>query len=141
MNDATRGEVREWLAIGLQDLDAARLLAAQGVAFAEIVLYHCQQCAEKAVKGYLTFHGQPFPKPHDVAVLVRRAAAVESSFLSWETAAAVLSDYATAYRYPGVDQAPEQEQIVEALDFADAIYHQVMIFLNDVLDPDPSGNR
>jgi HEPN domain-containing protein len=141
MNDATRAEVREWLAISLQDLEAARLLAKQGTTFAEIVLYHCQQCAEKAVKGFLIFHGQSFPRTHDVAVLVRLAGAIEAGFLSWEEIAEVLSDYATAYRYPGVDQTPDEEQVAEALEFAETIYRQAMTFLGDELGPSPSGSR
>lgn len=135
MNDATRAEVREWLAISRRDLEAARALALHGKAFREIVLYHCQQCAEKAVKGFLTFYQIKFPKTHDVALLLRLAGDVEDSYLHWEDQAEALTDYATAYRYPGVELEPDQELVEEAMDDADAIYRHVMSHLGDEFGP------
>ena len=32
-------------------------------------LYHCQQAAEKALKGFLAFHDHPFRRTHDLREL------------------------------------------------------------------------
>lgn len=141
MSDPLKAEVSEWLSISRRDLEAARLLAQRSEDFIEIALYHCQRSAEKAIKGFLAYYDRPFPKTHDVAELVRRARAVEPTWQSWEEAADILSDYATAYRYPGVDAAPTQEQTAEALDYAEAILQQSLRFLPAEVHPEPGGNE
>jgi hypothetical protein len=35
----------------------------------EDVVFHCQQAAEKAIKGFLTYHQEPFGKTHDLPEL------------------------------------------------------------------------
>jgi len=39
----------------------------------EDALYHCRQAAEKALKGFLVWHDQPFPKTHDLGKLGKQA--------------------------------------------------------------------
>jgi HEPN domain-containing protein len=40
-------------------------------------LFHCQQAAEKALKGFLAWHDQPFPKTHDLGKLGKQAVEVD----------------------------------------------------------------
>jgi HEPN domain-containing protein len=47
-------ETRAWFDRARHDLRSAKLLIA-GDEYAE-ALFHCQQAAEKALKGFLTFH-------------------------------------------------------------------------------------
>ena len=65
--------VRNWLIRAQHDLAAARKLATGPDPYLDVAVYHCQQAAEKAVKGFLVFHDQPFEKTHDVEVLVSLA--------------------------------------------------------------------
>ena len=40
-------------------------------------MFHCQQAAEKALKGFLTFHQRPFGKTHDLRELGKTCLIVE----------------------------------------------------------------
>jgi HEPN domain-containing protein len=53
-------ETRAWLTRSRHDLRSAKLLIA-GEEHAK-ALFHCQQAAEKALKGFLTFHQKSFGK-------------------------------------------------------------------------------
>jgi hypothetical protein len=44
------------------------LLAANPPLLGEVV-FHCQQAAEKAMKGFLSWHDSPFGKTHDLALI------------------------------------------------------------------------
>jgi len=52
-------EARRWLAQAAKDLNAARLLAKPEPSRS---VFHSQQAAEKAAKGFLAFHNVPFRK-------------------------------------------------------------------------------
>ncbi len=50
-------EARAWLTKATRDLQAAEYLAMAEAPLLDIVVYHCQQAMEKALKGYLTAMG------------------------------------------------------------------------------------
>ena len=58
-------DAKRWLAIARSDLRAAEILAAAGSY--SLALFHCLRAAEKTLKGFLTRHGKPFPKTHDIS--------------------------------------------------------------------------
>lgn len=62
--DARRNEALEWLAKAAEDLASARILLDAG--HPGTALFHCQQSAEKCLKGFLTWHDQPFRKTHNI---------------------------------------------------------------------------
>lgn len=62
MDEATYELTRTWLVKARNDLGAARKLASGPGAYPDAAIYHCQQAAEKAIKGFLTFHSQRFEK-------------------------------------------------------------------------------
>lgn len=64
MTDAKAQLVRGWLTKA--DLASARVLAANAPPLLDTAIYHCQQAAEKAVKGYLVFCDQEFERVHDI---------------------------------------------------------------------------
>ena len=55
MDDAKRELVRAWLLKARSDLDTARQVGSHPEGHLDAAIYHCQQAAEKAVKGYLPF--------------------------------------------------------------------------------------
>ena len=89
---------QEWLEKASHDLQAAHLL--QKARLYDIALFHCQQAAEKAVKGFLTYHDKVFDKDHNIPKHLTKAAAIDSSFELWKEAARILSKYAVLPRYP-----------------------------------------
>jgi HEPN domain-containing protein len=70
MADAERDAAQKWLLKALHDLESARKLVAGDDPILDTAIYHCQQAAEKAVKGFLTFHRKRFEKTHDIERLI-----------------------------------------------------------------------
>jgi HEPN domain-containing protein len=110
MDEAKRDYIRQWLDRASNDLQSARKLASVPDPLLDTAFYHCQQAAEKAVKGYLCYRDHPLIKTHNVGELVELAAAYESLFLAWLEAAEKLTPYATAFRYPPRDEEPDEER-------------------------------
>jgi HEPN domain-containing protein len=111
--------VREWLRIARGDLAMAGLPAGPEVPL-ELLCFHAQQAAEKAVKGALYALGIRPPKIHDLGVLldllpaeVARTEDVERSSL--------LTPYATVSRYPWGGARVTEDQYRDALRLAQAV--------------------
>lgn len=120
MDDAKRELVRAWLIKSRNDLDTARQIGALPDGHLDAAIYHCQQAAEKAVKGFLSFCDHRLERSHDVERLVELAAGYDPGFASLVDAANILTPYATAYRYPGESTTlePSRAEFAEALKLA-----------------------
>lgn len=131
MDEAKRQFVAAWLSRAAQDLGAARILARAPESYLGVALYHCQQAAEKAVKGFLVFHDQRPQKTHDIKRLVDMALPFEGGFFAWITAAEQLTPYATQFRYVDdlVDTEPSREEFDTMFDAASALYDFVLLTL------------
>ena len=131
MDDAVRELVSGWLTKARHDLASARILGSGSSPVLDTAIYHCQQAAEKALKGFLLYHGEPFGKTHDLEVLVKLAAQIDACFSSWQEVAIALTPYATQYRYPGVAD-PDSSEFKRALDHATAFCGFVFSRLPDI---------
>lgn len=118
MDEATRQEVEAWLLKARRDLDSARRLVSGAPPYRDTAVYHCQQAAEKAIKALLAARGVHFPRSHDLTLLVSLAAGILSDVPRLAEAAAVLTPYATLYRYPDSVMEPDDADVAEALGFA-----------------------
>jgi len=141
MVEAERLLIRSWLAKAESDLAAARKLAAGSDPCLDAAIYHCQQAAEKAVKGFLTFHHQEVVKTHDVRYLCKLAVSFNKDFSTWFEAAELVTPYATLYRYPGEDLEPEQEEFDQALTAAEGLCSFVLSVLPEEVHPDKSHRQ
>lgn len=119
MDDATAREAHAWLAKARRDLDSARRLLSDTPPYRDTAAYHCQQAAEKAIKALLCARGTPFPRSHDLTMLVSLAADALGDVRRLADAAAVLTPYATLYRYPDAVMEPDDDDAAEALAMAD----------------------
>ncbi len=86
MDDAKRELVCAWLIKARNDLTTAREIGVLPDGPLDTAIYHCQQAAEKAVKGFLAFHDHRLERSHDVERLVELAAGYNASFKSCEDA-------------------------------------------------------
>jgi HEPN domain-containing protein len=129
MDEAKRELVQSWLRKAQHDLASARKLAAAPDAYLDTAVYHCQQAAEKAVKGFLTFHDRPFPKTHDLELLLAAAVAYADGLSALEEQAQLLTPYAIRFRYPGELAEPEREEFDEALQGAEMVCSRVISLL------------
>lgn len=113
-----RDEVRPWLDRARRDLHSARLLIA-GQEYAE-ALFHCQQAAGKALKGFLTFHQRSFRKTHDLSELIPDCLVLDASLDSALAQADGLTKYAWRFRYPGAPYEPDEAEAASVLALAEA---------------------
>ena len=68
----------------------------------DAVCFHSQQCAEKYLKARLQEASLPFPRIHDLSVLLDRVLSIEPTWEILREAAESLTSFAVEYRYPGV---------------------------------------
>jgi HEPN domain-containing protein len=127
--------VRAWLTKASRDLDAARVLASCDPPIPDVASYHCQQAAEKALKGFLAFFDVPLLKTHFLTTLLARAAEIEPGFDTWTDMAERLTPLATAYRYPSADDQPDRVELEEAIEDAETIVRQALAFLPPEVQP------
>ncbi len=74
---------RQWLAKATQDLGLAEH-AVEDTPFLGGAVFHCQQAAEKALKAFLTWRGQPFRKTHQLVELVQACADLDAAFAAMQ---------------------------------------------------------
>lgn len=84
----------------------AKLSLAAGSEFKNISAFHSQQCAEKAIKGFLTFHKVRFSKTHDLIQLATEVAVVDVKLSKLIIKTKGLTDYAVVFRYPSIEKRP-----------------------------------
>lgn len=102
MDESKRELVRAWLTKAQHDLATARKIVSGDDPYFDTAVYHCQQGAEKAIKGFLVYHDQRFPKSHDLRLLVQEAAGHDPAFVKWDDAADLLTPMATTYGIPAL---------------------------------------
>ena len=73
--------VKMWFRKAIEDLQAAKLLLSQNSeSFWGPSVFHSQQAAEKAIKGFLAFNKIRFSKTHDLEILVNLISQVDANF-------------------------------------------------------------
>jgi HEPN domain-containing protein len=117
------------------DLATARKLAEGPDPLLDTAIYHCQQAAEKAIKGFLAFHDQAVVKTHDVRFLANHALLLEPGFEEWLEAAECVTPYATAYRYPDEVLEPEDDEFEAARKAATGLVGFVLSLLPEEVHP------
>jgi HEPN domain-containing protein len=135
MNEAKRQLIQSWLIKAQHDLASAHILAAHDSPLLDTAIYHCQQAAEKAVKGFLVFCDQEFERVHDVEALIKAATPYQAGFSAWAEVGRLLTPYARMFRYPGIVVEPNREQFSQALSSAEGIYAFVLTLLPEEVHP------
>jgi HEPN domain-containing protein len=104
LDPETRRLLSEWIEKAGADLSAARSLAAEAgtsLRIREIVGFHCQQAAEKYLKGLLTRWQIEFPKTHDIQALLSLVGAVDTRAAAAMRDARWLTPFGVEVRWPG----------------------------------------
>lgn len=116
-------ETKEWYDMAVMDLGVAKHL---DVTYypkpLEIICYHCQQAAEKAVKALIIHYGAQggMPKLHDLSFLlnqVKNKVSIDNKYFDY---ADTLTPYGVSVRYPN-EMFLENRHAIEALRMADEI--------------------
>jgi HEPN domain-containing protein len=114
--------VKNWIIKAHHDLLAAQKLSSDADIYADIAIYHCHQSAEKAIKGFLILHDQPFPRTHDLRLLLQLTMVINPDFEAYQEAAELLTPYATEFCYPSEVMQPTPEELREAIEKANKIF-------------------
>jgi HEPN domain-containing protein len=122
MSDPVRELAQEWLTRAEHDLRVARYLLTMPDPPPESVGFHAQQCAEKALKAYLTAHQILFERRHDLNYLIDLCLPRESDFEQFRVEADELTPYAVEFRYPDALSPISLESAGTAVETAERIY-------------------
>lgn len=120
-------ETKEWYDMAVMDLGVARHLdETYRPKPLEIICYHCQQAAEKAIKALIIYYGGEggMPKLHDLSFLlnqIKNKAYIEDKYYDYADA---LTPYGVSVRYPN-ELFLEERHVKEALEFSDEILRWV----------------
>lgn len=93
----------------------------------DAVCFHCQQCAEKYLKGLMEELGLSVPKTHDLEVLLNGLAHQHPKLRSLRRGLVFLTDFAVDTRYPG--NSATKRKAVAALRWANRVRDMARVLL------------
>ena len=70
----------EWLFKAGNDLESAKYLQTSEKKLFDIIVYHCQQAAEKSLKAFLAYNRQELMRTHDLKTLLEACKDIASDF-------------------------------------------------------------
>lgn len=112
---------REWLNRARSNLQRAKLRVP--ATYLEDACFDAQQAAEKAIKAVMVSRGIEFPYIHELARLMDILESVGERIPATVRQSDRLTQYATATRYPGVEEPVGEQDYAEAVQLAEAVVH------------------
>lgn len=105
----------------------------------DLVGFHAQQAAEKALKALLIKHQVPFGKTHDLEDLLRLAEPVAPGIRQELAEAEALTPYAVDARYPSEEPPLDRDAATHHLAAAQKVLDSVGTLLKPYLDAGRPG--
>ncbi|MBI5603526.1 MAG: HEPN domain-containing protein [Deltaproteobacteria bacterium] len=101
----------------------------------DTICFHAQQCAEKYLKGFLTYYEIDFPKTHSLEDLAALCKGIEPAIATEVEDIETLSSYGVAVRYPDdVYYDIPQEDALEAIELAKKVRASILKYLEGKLE-------
>ena len=120
-------ECLEWYNYAKMDLQAAVTLDEYTRPNpSEIICYHCQQFAEKTLKGFLIENNNPAPRTHDLSILCEMCIEIDERFKSFIDICKFLTLFGVIPRYPNELEISESDA-KRALSYS----QKIMCFFNN----------
>lgn len=107
MSEAIWGN--EWTGMAEMDLTAAEYLLGMRPVPVEIICYHCEQAAEKFLKGVLVSLNIDPPKTHDLIRLCKLCCESDRQFEQLADSCVELTPYGVQVRYPSELELDESD--------------------------------
>ena len=117
-------EHNKWLTIAKEDLAVAKIVLPNEL-FSSVA-YHCQQSAEKSLKGYLVFKKQQIIKTHDLYKTLEICLKFDRDFDKLYEKIRYLNPFATKFRYPTEFDIPDLNEAKLAIKHAKSILNFVI---------------
>ncbi|MCD7804772.1 MAG: HEPN domain-containing protein [Oscillospiraceae bacterium] len=130
-------ECKRWLHMADMDFGVAEhLFKTYYPKPCEIVCYHCQQCAEKAIKAIIIAVGASgeAPKVHDLSYLLNQLADIVEIDEKYYDYADTLTPYGVSVRYPN-ELFLEERHAEKAIQMAD----EVLKWVKSILESDENN--
>jgi len=125
---------RQWIMRADDDLRLAELIQKDNDPAYWAIAFHAQQCAEKALKGALTFHDIRAGKTHNIESLLKLSSPLVNGLEKLDEQAKTLSVYAVDSRYPVPHGDISSNEAIEAIETARKIFECVLNALPDLED-------
>lgn len=122
----------QWIMLAEDDLRLAQFILDGEDPICWAAAFHAQQCAEKALKGFLTFHDIRAGKIHSIVKLLELCSQVLSEFMRFKDSGEQLSVYAVDSRYPQPFAQLSKQEAKDALESTRSIYEFVLKSLPDL---------
>ncbi len=130
MKDDKLNVARGWFKKAENDLINAENTIKMEFPPTDTICFHAQQCAEKYLKGFLTFHEIDFPKTHSLEDLVLLCKGVAPKMESELDDIEILSSYGVEVRYPDeIYYDIPKDDAQEAIDLAKKVKTVVLKYL------------
>ena len=103
----------------------------------DVATFHTQQCAEKALKGFLVYKNKRFPKVHDLELLVKLWVKFNCEFQQLFEYAKNLTPYCVEFRYPHDiefqhELVPTKQEVEQAIIQAETILNFIRNKLSSI---------
>ena len=98
----------EWVKKAEDDHLVANQSSRSKVPLHDAVCFHCQQCAEKYLKGLLEELGLPVPHTHNLDDVLNLLLPHHPTLCSFRRGLIFLTDFAVETRYPGESASKRQ---------------------------------
>jgi HEPN domain-containing protein len=130
--DKSAAIAREWMSKAENNLKtAAHTLKLGADCPTDTVCFHAQQCVEKYLKAALVGLEIPFPRSHDIEVLLELLPKQARPSLTVEQQRR-LTQYATVMRYPGPYDPVTLSEAKEAVKLARRVHREIRKLLEDM---------
>ena len=123
---------RQWIMRADDDLRLAELIQKDNDPAYWAIAFHAQQCAEKALKGVLTFHDIRAGKTHNIENLLKLSSHIVDGLEKLSEQAKTLSVYSVDSRYPVPHGDISKNEAIEAVETARKIFECVIKALPDL---------
>lgn len=133
-------EYKEWQGLADMDLKTAEYLKEMKPMPTEIICYHCQQSAEKYLKGYLVFCGVAPPRMHDLDELCKLCLKYSDTFNSIADQCSDLTAYGVQPRYP-MELTLDEKDLKQALDSAKKVKDFVVSIIKEKINEDKKQSK
>jgi HEPN domain-containing protein len=132
--DRQSEHAKQWIEKAKSDLlNADNNLAARQVPY-DTVCFHCQQAAEKLLKGFLVARGCEYPITHNLFVLLEKVLEFDPAADSLREMLALLNPYSVEVRYPGDAWMPTSDDTREARQAAQEVFNWMQSSLEQLFE-------
>jgi HEPN domain-containing protein len=126
--------VKQWIEKGDHDLGTAQVTYLYIPKYRDTIAFHCQQAAEKYLKGYLLFLDLPFQKKHSLNYLLGLISAKIQINNEIYDNASILEDFAVEIRYPDTSIELSDDDIQQAFRISKLIRKFVLDLMDITVD-------